>query len=254
VLRLAAAVAVVAIAVAQLPCYRTHVAVPGEAPPADSAFTEAAGVRFLERITGGARVSDPLPLVVVMHGFGGSPENVARLLADYEGRARVILPYGLHPLPTGFSWFVVAHDKPAFDLDAKSAADRVAAMIVEIVKRRPTVGKAVVTGFSQGGMMSYTLAATHPELVGTALPVSGLLAPGLCPSAWPAGADKPVVHAFHGTADVRVPFADGQAAVACLKAAGLTADLTEFPGLGHHITADVTRAVGRAVAQATAGP
>jgi phospholipase/carboxylesterase len=181
-------------------CSRNEPPRPSADPPAASIDpSEATGVRFVELLTGGANAGEPLPLVIAIHGRGGSPQNMAHLFDAYKDRARVILPYGFEPLGDGFNWLTRWFDEPAFADDTRQAADRLAAMIAELVHRHPIVGKPIVTGFSQGGILSFTLAVLHPEIVRAAFPVGGFLAPPLYPDAWPKGVEMPRVHAFHGS-------------------------------------------------------
>ena len=165
-------------------------------------------------------------------------------------RARLILPYGLEPYGEGFSWFSDWKDEAELADGTRHAADRLAAMIDELARRRPTTGRAVITGFSQGGILSFTLAVLHPESVGAAFPVSGLLATPLWPIAWPPGREKPLVRAFHGTDDNRVPIAGARATVRRLKDVGLDAELAEYPGVTHTTTAEMRRDLVRAIEQA----
>jgi phospholipase/carboxylesterase len=224
--------------------------------PAPSGLDEStsAGIHFLERITGGARASDPLPLIVAIHGRGGRPEHFGRALAALSLPARVILPYGPEPLGDGFSWFGDWTDDAQFAALCRGAADRLAAMIADLVHRRPTVGKPIVTGFSQGGILSFTLAVLHPDVVGAAFPASGLLPSGLWPSAWPEGFARPRVHAFHGSADDVVPVEGARATVRHLVALGVSATLTEYPGIGHTVSPDMQRDLVQALEQALRGP
>ena len=208
-------------------------------PPAASATPSAAGIRFIERITGGAGTSDPLPLIVAIHGRGGRPEKIGRLFDSFEGRARVVLPYGFETSGEGYAWFSHWGDDPAFADETRSAADRVAAMIAEIARLRPTVGKPIVTGFSQGGILSFTLAVLHPELVRAAFPAGGFLAPALYPSVWPKGLAMSRLHAFHGTDDETVPVTKARATVQRLKEIGVPAELTEYPGVRHQISKEM---------------
>jgi phospholipase/carboxylesterase len=223
------------------------------AAPAASGPPEAAGVRYLERLTGGASADEPLPLVVAMHGLGDRPEAFAPVYTSLPARARLIVPYG-EPWNEGFSWFPPGSlDDPARLADGTArAADRVAAMIEVLSRTRPTRGKAIVTGFSQGGMLSFTLAVRHPELVAAAFPVGGLLAPALVPASWPMGKVAPPLLAFHGEADERVPIARARASVEALRALGLDARLSSYPGVGHAIPpalrADLLRAIAAAAA------
>jgi phospholipase/carboxylesterase len=222
------------------------------APASTSPADEAAGIRFIEIVTGGATASEPLPLIVGIHGFGGSPDKFARAFAHMSTRARVILPYGFTPAGEGFAWWSSEWvDEARFADDTRSAADRLAPMLDELARRRPTVGKPIVTGFSQGGMLSFTLAVLHPESLRAAFPVGGRLAEPLWPTAWPAGKPTPIVHAFHGDADDVVPVAGARATVHRLAEVGLIADLKEYPGLSHHISReeqdDLVRAIERAI-------
>jgi phospholipase/carboxylesterase len=209
---------------------------PGEpVPTAASGPTEAAGLRFLERVTGGAQPSDPLPLVIGIHGRGGSPEHFVHALSGFTARARIILPYAPDPYGPGFTWFPDWQDDAQLADGTRRAADRLAAMIRDLVAHRPTLGKPIVTGFSQGGMLSFTLAVLHPDLVAAAFPCSGFLAPPLYPSAWPADAPRPRIHAFHGTDDDTVPIALARATVKRLADVGLPVALSEYPGVRHAI-------------------
>ena len=207
-------------------------------------------MHFLERLTGGASVSAPLPLIVALHGRGGRPEGVARLFASFAGRARVILPYGFDVSGDGFAWFADPTDDRSFADGTRRAADRLAAVIAEIARRRPTVGKPIVTGFSQGGILSFALAVLHPDLVGAALPVAGVLPRPLWPSAWPAGVAKPSVHAFHGTADEVLSIEGARATLKRLREVGLPVELTEYPGAEHRLTGEMQRDVAQALERA----
>jgi phospholipase/carboxylesterase len=247
-------------------CHRDTPPLPGQPVPASVApaspvaptsapdETEAAGLHFVERITGGARASDPLPLIIGIHGRGGRPDHFGRALSELSLPARVILPYGPQPLGDGFTWFGDWTDDAGFAALSRHAADRLAAMITDLVRRRPTVGKPIVTGFSQGGILTFTLAVLHPEIVGAAFPAGGLLAPPLWPGAWPAGVAMPRIHAFHGAADNVVPVEGARATVRHLVDIGLPAQLTEYPEVRHVVDRDMQRDLVQAIEQAIRAP
>ncbi len=215
---------------------------PPEPPAASSAPPETPKIRFLERVTGGADANEPLPLVVAIHGFGADPESFGRLLEGFEGRVRLILPYGTSPQGEGFSWFPLAgFDPTLLAQGSERAANGLAAMILELERTRPTRGKPIVTGFSQGGILSFTLAVKHPERIGEALPVAGMLAPPLLPTSWPMGKFAPPIHAFHGDADGIVPMRRAADSVRALVAVGFSADLKTYPGVEHTVSAAMRR-------------
>jgi phospholipase/carboxylesterase len=221
------------------------------APPVRALATEAAGVRFLERMTAGAAAGDKAPLIVAIHGFGDRPESFVRLFDGFPVPARLIVPYG-EPYGEGFSWFPIGArlDPDALAAGITQAAHRLAPMISALVEARPTAGKPIVTGFSQGGMLSFALAVLHPEVVGEAFPVSGVLPSPLWPSSWPMGKASPPIQAFHGDADSRVPVADDRQGVDKLRALGMPVLLHEYPGVGHTVSAEMRRDLHAALADA----
>src|SRR6185295_18413116 len=188
---------------------------------------EIAGVRYLEHMTGGARPDERVPMIVALHPMGGDPADFLQLLRRYRRRARLILPYG-HPSGGMYIWY----DSPRDDVAAPVVmreADRIAGALAGLVAARPTVGKPLVTGFSQGGIMTFALAITHPEAMAAAFPISGLLPPSLYPSAAlssrPRPATLPPVVAYHGASDLAVPTGGARASIAELRRAGYTAEL-----------------------------
>ena len=215
---------------------------------------EAAGLRYLERVTGGAQPNDALPLVIGIHGRGGAPEHFVHALSGLSARARVILPYAPDPFGSGYTWFPNWNDDAELADGTRHAADRLAAMIRELTARKPTVGRPIVTGFSQGGMLSFTLAVLHPDLVGAAFPCGGFLAPPLYPSAWPSDAPRPRIHAFHGTDDPMIAIADARSTVKRLTDVGLPAELSEYPGVRHTIALPEQRDLIAAIEAALRAP
>lgn len=181
----------------------------------------------------GARAGETLPMVVAMHGLG---DNARAFLALFQGlnlRARVVSLDGVDAFGAdGRSWF------PPGSADAhpeafRASVERVVTAMREARARFPTCGAPVVTGFSQGAMMSFALATRGPTVVRAAAPFAGRLIDG-----WPVpeGLGAVRVVAFHGDADARIPYAAGQQAVERLRAAGARAEMKTYPGMGHTLS------------------
>jgi phospholipase/carboxylesterase len=135
-------------------------------------------------------------------------------------------------------------------------ADRVAALVDEVTASRPTRGKAVVTGFSQGGIMSFALAVRHPERVHGAVPVSGtLLRPG-----WPGSRAGETggaqIRALHGDSDQVIEPLPARRAVVKLRTLGFDAKIRLYRGVPHQISqamrADLFTVLGAMVRAAAA--
>ncbi len=187
-------------------------------------------------LTGGANPDETLPMVVAIHGLGDDPRSFAGLVHGLAAKARVILPQGLSAHEPGWSWFsghARDEDVAALSAGVREAADRIAGAVAELAEDRPTAGKPIVTGFSQGGILTFALAVHHPELVDAAFPVGGWLPPPLWPASKPAR--TPPIQALHGTADPAVEFAPTEQAVIQLKSLGFPVTLHAYPGVRHAI-------------------
>lgn len=216
---------------------------PAVAPaPTPDELPQIAGVHYLEFTTAGADADAALPMIIAIHGLGDSPEGFRDLLDGFDRPARVILPRALDAHEPGWSWFPLrARDKDIEALAAgiRHAADTLAPAIEQLAATRPTVGKPIVTGFSQGGMLSFTLAVHHGQLLGAALPVGGWLPEPLWPRPDADASTAPPIIAFHGDADVAVRYEPTVQVIEQLKQAGYRVELHTYPGIGHMIPPDM---------------
>lgn len=229
---------------------------PGAADPA---------LARIERVTGGAEPADPLPLVVAVHGVGDTPEGLAALYRDFPAPARIVLPRGPDPYRGGASWFPLPWDpggRPPFVRGIERSAVRIAALLETLPAERPTLGRPILTGFSQGGILTFAVAAVRPDVVSAALPIAGWLPEELWPRAAPAGAAALPIRAIHGGDDPLLPAGPTRALVDALRARGFDAELRVYPGVGHTMTREMLRdyfaelgaAVRREAARGAASP
>lgn len=225
---------------------------PAPAPTPTGRYRQAAGVDYLEllHVAPGTPADQvpaadaELPMLVAIHGRGDTPEGFKDLVDGLPVTVRLIVPRAFDPLPDGgWSWFPIrarSADVAALAAGIDGAGDRLAAMIAELQKTRPTKGRPVVTGFSQGGMLSFVLAVDHPESIAAAVPVGGWLPPPLWPTTLPSGHVPPIV-ALHGEDDQVVRFTPTREAVDALIKSGWPASLQPFAGVAHSIPPPVRR-------------
>jgi phospholipase/carboxylesterase len=213
-----------------------------EAPGHDG-WGRAAGLRYLERTLAGGDPAQPLPLVIMIHGMGDAPRfDWFTGASAIKTPLRLIMPEAPTPYYDGFSWFSydpAKRDPNALARGISAAAGQLARAIEQLRVRRATVGRAIVTGFSQGGMLSYALALQHPELVAFSHPISGFLPEPLWPAQKPAGTRFPRIVAMHGDRDDVVPIAPARQLQEHLSALGYELTLREFAGVRHQITSDM---------------
>lgn len=199
---------------------------------------DAPPLELVERVTAGADAGQPLPLIIAIHGLGDDPANFIRLFDELPFPARVVAPRAPTPHGRGASWFPVRRlpppaEDPAMTEGIRASTERLAALARWLTRHRPTRGRPIVTGFSQGGILSFALAAKHPEAIAAAIPIAGALPASLLPTR-----SVPVpVTALHGSDDpvIRLDWAE----------ATLTgfpgAELRRYPGVPHRITPAMRR-------------
>lgn len=188
-----------------------------------------------------ASADESSPVVVGIHGRGDTPESFSDLFHTYEGRARFVFPRAEEPYDEGFTWFSLARgmDERTVAENVGRAAEALHARLASLVGKR----RYVVVGFSQGGFLSYALAAKYPDEVVCALPIAGALPAPLRPEKWPPS--RPSIVAFHGEADRVVADEWDRTTHAELVRAGADARLTTYPGLGHRTSPDLRQALYR---------
>ena len=202
---------------------------------------EAEGLVYMEIVLGDVQPDAPLPLIVVIHGRGDRPRVPGGPFEGLSHPVRVILPRGPLTVGAGFGWLpVVVRDGQTEVLSAalSEVGDRLARFVARVREERMTVGPTILSGFSQGGMLSVTIAVRHPGLAGAVFPLAGWLPPPL----WPAGAPPPgapPIRAMHARDDERIPFDPTRESYEHLRTLGWDLVLSEYDGVGHTMSPEM---------------
>lgn len=201
---------------------------------------ELAGFRYLERVTLGVDQNAALPMIVLFHSRGSHPENHAGMFYESLGvPVRVILPEGPNPLGSHRSWTKRASrtpDQDAWTDELEDLGEDIAHFLHDAVACRPTVGRPVVTGSSEGGHVAYLMASLYPDMVSGAVAVAGYLPEEL----WDASMAPTV--GLHGTDDTAVPYRRTEQYWKTMEAEGAPITYRSFPGVGHGVPSSVSRA------------
>jgi len=191
---------------------------------------------------------DPLPLVVLLHGRGNRPQ-IPDGPFDSSMPFRMFLPQAPDPLGDGFTWIAVptnSEDTQLFSRSLSGRLDQLAPAIMAFREMRPTLGKPIVVGFSQGAILTFGLVTRFPRDFAAGFPIAGWLPPALYPEVRP-GQSFPYIFAQHGGADSVVPTVKDRETVKALRAKGLWVDYRESPGVGHFVTPEMSTEVRRAI-------
>ena len=162
------------------------------------------------------RVRLPMPrkpagCVMLLHGVGGNETNLLDLATDIDPETLVVFPRGSLQLGAQqFAWFRVAFTSAGPSIVAAEAEQSRQTLIhfVQQVQARHDIPawNTVIAGFSQGGILSASVALSAPECVTGFGILSGRMLPELAPHI----ADKVRLEnlsAFvgHGEFDTKLP-------------------------------------------------
>jgi phospholipase/carboxylesterase len=194
-----------------------------------------AGFDYIEFATGGASLSDRLPMVIFFHSRSTDPQGLAHHIADIPARARVVMPYGRLGEQYRRWWEGRAKDEDQETLadDVARESRDMAEFVREAQRCMPTEGAPVVTGHSQGGMMAMAVAAAAQDAVKAAVPVSGWLPTKL----WPP--DIAPTYAIHGTNDKTMNYDRTKDFVERASGSGLPIQLESIEGHGHGLSGEL---------------
>lgn len=137
------------------------------------------------------RVRLPMPIklsgcIILLHGVGGNETNLLDLATDIDPETLVVFPRGPLQLDAQqFAWFRVAFTAVGPSIVAAEAEQSRQTLVrfVQQVQARHGIRAqdTVIAGFSQGGILSASVALSAPECVTGFGILSGRILPELAP-------------------------------------------------------------------------
>ncbi|MBN8616663.1 MAG: alpha/beta fold hydrolase [Deltaproteobacteria bacterium] len=201
-------------------------------------------------------------VVVLLHGYGSRPEDLAPFAArtDLPPGTRILLPRA--PLSThppvgpegGHMWWSFPHefrDLRAQHLEGVREAQRQVSALLD--RETDANDRIVLGGFSQGAMLALDVAAHDPRPLAGLVLLSGTLMDEaeLVPRL--ASRRGLRVRMTHGRADDVLPYARAEDLHRALVGAGLDVRLDTFEG-GHEVTMAVSEGTAAFVREVTTSP
>ena len=195
------------------------------------------------------RVRYPVPLlpskcVLLLHGVGGNEANLLDLASDIDVDTLVVFPRALLQMgPEQFAWFRVAFTSDGPRIVPEEAETSRQALIRLVTELQKSYGidahRMVIAGFSQGGILSASVALTAPEYVGGFGVLSGRILPELKPIL-AAKKRLATLQGFigHGELDSTLPVTWAQRSDQLLDELGVKHVLHLYP-IGHGISAEM---------------
>jgi phospholipase/carboxylesterase len=184
----------------------------------------------------------PYPTILTLHGRGANAFDLLGL-APYLGNGKFLMLCPQGPLETpigpgaiGYAWYPMSMAGSP-DIDAILASrEKLQAFLDACLKRYPIDPKKLaVLGFSQGGVLAYSLALAHPEKFSALAVLSSWLPQELIPQL----AIREAVQSLptlvqHGSQDSTIELGRARLSVEKLRKLGVPCTYREYE-MGHEI-------------------
>ncbi|KIC62733.1 alpha/beta hydrolase [Chryseobacterium taiwanense] len=174
------------------------------------------------------------PLIILMHGVGSNEQNMFSFAHALPDQFLVVSARG--PLVLGqnsFAWFQVKFT-PQGSVINEEQAESSRKEILKFIEDLKNVedfdeNKVFLMGFSQGGIMSYSVALTEPEKIKGIAVMSGRLLPEVKPLFSTENRLKNLkIFVSHGTQDSVLKFQYALDAVDYLQSKGLKPEFHQY--------------------------
>ena len=184
----------------------------------------------------------PFPTILTLHGRGANALDLLGLAPSIcGGKFLVICPQG--PLETpvapdtmGYAWYPMSLGGPPDVTAILSSQQKLQDFLDESLRRYPIdAKKLVVLGFSQGGVMAYSLALPNPEPFAALVVLSSWLPVELAAQLTRKDSVRSLpVLVQHGTQDNMIEIARARDSVERLRGLNLPLTYREYE-MGHEI-------------------
>jgi len=185
-------------------------------------------------------------MLVLLHGVGGHEQQLAGLLPLLPADCLLVVVRGPLQLgPQQFAWFEVqfGSDGPRINaVQAEHSRRQLVSLLASLQFQFGVVPEhCTMAGFSQGGILSASVALTAPGSLGRFAVLCGRILPEIAPII----AEKTALalldgYLCHGESDDKLPVSWAERATAWLTELGVPHTLRRYPA-GHQLTADMAQ-------------
>lgn len=185
---------------------------------------------------------DTTPVLFLLHGYGSHEEDLFSF-ANYLPEEYLIISLRA-PLNLGFggyAWYSIHfnenQDKWSDEAEARKAQEILLYNIDYHLEQFKMEGhKVSLLGFSQGAILSWALALSHPERIDKIIALSGYVNDAIFEFA-KKGLDQLRIFSSHGIQDPTLPIDWARKGIAQIEKKGLKIEYKEYPA-GHGINQD----------------
>jgi len=184
---------------------------------------------------------DKNPLLLLLHGYGSNEDDLFGFAAQLPDEYLIISARAPYSLDGGYghAWYAINFDadmnKFTDSVQAAESRDLIATFIDEVIAEYPVdANNVTLLGFSQGAILSYSIALSYPEKVNRVLALSGYLNLDIVKDISKEAVKSLSFFISHGSVDQVVPVEWARKAPEYLKGLGVDAEYHEYP-VGHGV-------------------
>ena len=186
--------------------------------------------------------SGKIPALFMFHGYGSNEEDLFSFASELPEELMVFsvkAPYDLEPFE--HAWYAISFDaeqgKWSDDEQAKESREKIVAFIDEAIEAYDLDEDNIsLLGFSQGTILSYSVALSYPEKIKNVVALSGYINENILVEDYgQKDHSKLSFYASHGQVDQVIPLEWAQKSPEFLKSLNIPTTYEEFP-VGHGVS------------------
>lgn len=185
---------------------------------------------------------DKNPLLLLIHGYGSNEQDLFSFASELPEEYYIVSARAPYDIQYGsYAWYAINFDanqnKFSDNEQAKTSRDLIAKFIEELKANYPIDSNNVsLIGFSQGAILSYAVALSHPEKVNKIVALSGYLNTEILEENYLKNSFSNLkIFAAHGTVDQVIPVEWARKAKPFLDNLGINTTYKEYP-IGHGVS------------------
>ncbi|NKI32153.1 alpha/beta hydrolase [Croceivirga thetidis] len=186
-------------------------------------------------------IEKPSPLFM-LHGYGSNEEDLYSFASELPEELFIISIRAPYPMePFGNAWYAIHFDaqdgKWSDDEQAVESRERITTFLDEACKAYDlNEDKITLLGFSQGTILSFSVALSYPEKIKNVIGLSGYINEGILLKGYQEkDHSKLNIYSSHGQVDAVIPLEWAQRTPDFLNQLGIENKFEEFP-VGHGVS------------------
>ncbi|NLP57002.1 alpha/beta hydrolase [Lutibacter sp. B1] len=186
-------------------------------------------------------ITEKTPLLILLHGYGSNEEDLFSFETQLPDNFLIISARAPQSLTFGgYAWYTIHFESPQKKFsdipEAIEAREKIAVFIDEIQKKyKISSDKTFLLGFSQGAILSYSIALNYPEKVQKIIALSGYINSDLLPNTIEnKNYSKLDFFISHGSVDQVIPVEWARKAPEVLNELTIKNSYKEYP-VGHGV-------------------